>query len=190
MDLVPKAALKSGHPYRLYECPLCGGRTAISNPIETPTFKSLIGEKRSPHPREIAANHQRMALAARPCPHNFHRFLCLPALAGERDLLRWHDLGCLGEGLLTGRSLRCRRLTHGQNLNRVADLEWPGQSVKIRADGELTGGSQYTPQRNRSGPGELRRRLHRMRILASLLSTDPRVVGIGCEGTWNGASLR
>ena len=38
--------------------------------------------------------------SARSCPHNFHGFLCLPAL---RDLLRWHDLRrCLGEGLLTG----------------------------------------------------------------------------------------
>ena len=88
---------------------------------------------------EIAANHVRVALAARPCPHNFLGFLCLPALAGERDLLRWHDLKrCLGEGLFTVRSLRCRRLTHGQDLNRVANLEWLGQSVKTGDDGELT----------------------------------------------------
>jgi hypothetical protein len=49
----------------------------------------------------------------------------------------------LARGLLTGRSLRRWRLTRGQDLNRVAGFEWLGQSVKIGADGKLTGRPKY-----------------------------------------------
>src|SRR5262245_36792741 len=94
----------------------------------------------SPHPREIAANYVHIALAARPCLHNADVFLCLSALAGTRDLLRRYDFRSrLSEGLLAGRNRRRRRLTRGQDLNRGAGFEWLGQSVKISADGELTG---------------------------------------------------